>query len=108
MIRFLIDCWETMAKTEIISIHMIQLIIIYLVSDYPLGQYNNSNLQWTSSATWEPPTGGNGVKISLTFDKTGGDANKDNWKVTGATVKIDGKSVNDPNGSKGLTVTVSG
>ena len=86
---------------------MIQLIIIYLVSDYPLGQYNNSNLQWTSSATWEPPTGGNGVKISLTFDKTGGDANKDNWKVTGATVKIDGKSVDDPNGSKGLTVTVN-
>ena len=79
----------------------------YLVSDYPLGQYNNSNLQWSSSATYEPPTGGNGVKISLTFDKTGGNNNKDNWKVTGATVKIDGKSVDDPNGSKGLTVTVN-
>lgn len=76
----------------------------YLVSDYPLGQYNNSSLQWSSSATFEPPTGGNGVKISLTFDKTG---NKDNWKVTGATVKIDGKSANVPNGSKGLTVTVN-
>lgn len=79
----------------------------YLVSDYPLGQYNNSNLQWNSSATYEPPTGGNGVKISFTFDKTGGDANKDNWKVTGATVKIDSKSQNDPNGSGGLIATVS-
>ena len=78
----------------------------YLVSDYPLGQYNNSNLQWTSSATYEPPKGGNGVKISLTFDKAGGNNNKDNWKVTGVTLKIDGKSVNDPNGSKGLTTTV--
>ena len=76
----------------------------YLVSDYPLSQYNNSNLQWNSSATYEPLTGGNGVKISLQFDKTG---NKDDWKVTGATVKIDGKSVDDPNGSKGLTVTVN-
>ena len=76
----------------------------YLVSDYPLGQYNNSNLQWNCSASYEPPTGGNGVKISLTFDKTG---NKDDWKVTGATVKIDGKSANNPNGSAGLTVTVN-
>lgn len=79
----------------------------YLVSDYPLGQYNNSNLQWSSSATYEPLTGGNGVKISFTFDKTGGDPNKDNWKVTGATVKIDSKSQNDPNGSGGLIATVS-
>ena len=78
----------------------------YLVSDYPLGQYNNSNLQWNSSATYEPPTGGNGVKVSFKFDKTGGDANKDNWKVTGVTVKIDGLSQNDPNGSGGLIATV--
>lgn len=79
----------------------------YLVSDYPLGQYNNSNLQWSSVATYEPPKGGNGVKISLTFDKAGGNNNKDNWKVTGATVKIDGKSANDPNGSGGLIATVN-
>ena len=79
----------------------------YLVSDYPLGQYNNSNLQWSSSSTYEPPTGGNGVKISLTFDKAGGNNNKDNWKVTGATVKIDSKSQNVPNGSGGLSATAN-
>lgn len=78
----------------------------YLVSDYPLGQYTNSNLKWSNSATYEPPTGGNGVKISLKFDKTGGDANKDKWKVTGVKVVIDSKSQNDPNGSGGLIATV--
>ena len=78
----------------------------YLVSDYPLGQYTNSNLQWSNSATYEPPTGGNGVKISFKFDKTGGDANKDNWPVTGVKVVIDSKSQNNPNGSGGLIATV--
>lgn len=78
----------------------------YLVSDYPIGQYNNSNLQWSSSADWAPPKGGNGIKISLTFDKTGGDKNKPNWKVIGATVKIDSLSQNVQNGSGGLTATV--
>ena len=80
----------------------------YLVSDYPIGQYNNSNMHWSNSAAWAPGTGGNGIKISLTFDKTGGDKNKSNWKVTGATVKIDSQSQNTPNGSGGLTATVKG
>ncbi|MBR4908579.1 MAG: hypothetical protein IKZ43_06185 [Acidaminococcaceae bacterium] len=76
----------------------------YLVSDYPISQYSNSNLKWNSSATWEPgDKGGNGVKISLTFDKAGGNANKDNWKVTGATVILD--SNKQENASAGLTAT---
>lgn len=79
----------------------------YLVSDYPISQYNNSSLQFSSSTSWEPQTGGNGIKISLTFDKTGGDANKDNWKVTSAKVVLDSKSQNAENGSKGLTATAS-
>lgn len=75
----------------------------YLVSDYPISQYNNSNLQF-SKDRWEPNTGGNGVKISLTFDKTGV---KEQWKVTSATVKLDGASADKPNGSAGLTVTAN-
>ena len=76
----------------------------YLVSDYPISQYNNSNLHF-SSDDFEPGTGGNGVKLSLTFDKTGPKAQ---WKVTSATVKLDGASAHDPNGSDGLTVTANG
>lgn len=80
----------------------------YLVSDYVFTQYNNSDMQWSYSNTWQPSDkGGNGVKISLTFDKTDGDKNKSQWKVTGATVKIDSKSQGDANGSGGLAATVS-
>ena len=76
----------------------------YLVSNYPIGQYNNSNLQFSTDG-WEPKTGGNGIKLSLTFDRTGP---KEQWKVTSATVKLDGASAHDPNGSGGLTATVKG
>ena len=77
----------------------------YLVSNYPISQYNNSNLKFSSSTGWEPQTGGNGIKLSLTFDKTGPKAQ---WKVTSATVKLDGASAEEPNGSAGLTVTANG
>ena len=79
----------------------------YLVSNYPMSQYNNSNLKFSSSANWEPQTGGNGVKLSLTFDRTGPKAQ---WKVTSATIKLDGASAdaNNPNSSYGLTVTANG
>lgn len=79
----------------------------YLVSNYPISQYNNSNLQFSSSTSWEPQRGGNGIKLSLTFDKTGA---KEQWKVTSATIKLDGASAdpNDPNGSSGLTITANG
>jgi Flp pilus assembly pilin Flp len=79
----------------------------YLVSDYPLGQYSNSGMKWDDPNNWEPGTGGNGIKISLTFDKTGGDKNKSNWKVTSATIKLDSLSQNKPNGSGGLSATVN-
>lgn len=79
----------------------------YLVSNYPMSQYNNSNLKFSSSTNWEPQTGGNGVKLSLTFDRTGPKAQ---WKVTSATIKLDGASAdaNNPNSSYGLTVTANG
>ena len=76
----------------------------YLVSNYPIGQYNNSNLQFSTDG-WEPKTGGNGIKLSLTFDRIGPN---EQWKVTRATIKLDGASAQDPNGSAGLTVTANG
>lgn len=74
----------------------------YMVSDYVTGQYKiDSNQAWGTDATWGPKTGGNGVKLKLTYDTVDGQK-----VVKKATIAIDKGSQGKNPDSSGLEMTV--